>query len=78
MDLLYHEATFAESEKERAKITHHSTAKEAAEMALKGGVKKLIIGHYSSRYDDETRLLAEACEIFPHTWCANEGSVFEI
>ena len=78
VDLLYHEATFAESEKERAKITHHTTAKEAAEIALKGEVKKLIIGHYSSRYDDETRLLAEACEIFPHTECANEGSLFEI
>lgn len=78
VDLLYHEATFAESEKERAKVTHHSTAKEAAEIALKGGVKKLIIGHYSSRYDDEKILLDEACEIFPNSACANEGSVFNI
>ena len=78
VDMLYHEATFAESEKERAKVTHHSTAREAAEIALKGGVKKLVIGHYSSRYDDEIQLLKEACEIFPDSVCANEGLVLEI
>lgn len=78
IDLLYHEATFAESEKERAKITHHSTAKEAAMIAQEGKVKKLIIGHFSSRYDDEEQLLAEACEIFPNSVCANEGLVINI
>ena len=78
VDLLYHEATFAESEKERAKVTHHSTAKEAAEIALTAGVKRLLLGHYSSRYDDEKQLQSEASEIFPVTECANEGMVVNI
>lgn len=78
VDLLYHEATFAESEKERAKVTHHSTAKEAAEIALTAGVKRLLLGHYSSRYDDENQLQSEASEIFPITECANEGMVVNI
>ena len=78
VDLLYHEATFAESEKERAKVTHHSTAKEAAEIALTAGAKRLLLGHYSSRYDDEKQLLSEACEIFTATECANEGMVIKI
>lgn len=78
VDLLYHEATFAESEKERAKVTHHSTAKEAAEIALTAGVKRLLLGHYSSRYDDEKQLQSEAREIFPVTECANEGMVVNI
>lgn len=78
VDLLYHEATFAESEKERAKVTHHSTAKEAAEIALTAGVKRLLLGHYSSRYDDEKQLQSEASEIFTATECANEGMVIKI
>ena len=78
VDLLYHEATFAESEKERAKVTHHSTAKEAAEIAVTAGVKRLLLGHYSSRYDDEKQLLSEASEIFTATECANEGMVVNI
>ena len=78
VDLLYHEATFAESEKERAKVTHHSTAKEAAEIALTAGVKRLLLGHYSSRYDDEKQLQSEASEIFLVTECANEGMVINI
>lgn len=78
VDLLYHEATFAESEKERAKITYHSTAREAAEIAQKAEVKRLLLGHYSSRYDDDEQLLNEACEIFPDSICANEGMVVKI
>jgi ribonuclease Z len=78
VDLLYHEATFAESEKTRAKSTFHSTAKEAATMAKEAGAKRLVIGHYSSRYDDSTPLQNEANEIFPSTECANEGDVFTI
>ena len=64
--------------KERAKVTHHSTAKEAAEIALTAGVKRLLLGHYSSRYDDEKQLQSEASEIFPVTECANEGMVIKI
>ena len=78
VDLLYHEATFAESEVERARLTHHSTAREAAEIARQAGAKRLAIGHFSSRYDDESTLLNEACEIFPDTVCATEGMVITI
>ena len=78
IDMLYHEATFAESEKERAMVTHHSTAREAAEIARQACVKKLVMGHFSSRYENETQLLNEAREIFPHSECATEGSVFKI
>lgn len=78
VDLLYHEATFAESEKERARLTYHCTAQEAAEIALQGKVKKLVMGHYSSRYDDETQILNEARLIFPNSICATEGMVINI
>ena len=78
VDLLYHEATFAESEKERAKTTHHSTAREAAEIAKRAEVKRLLLGHYSSRYDDEKQLLNEARKIFPDCICADEGLVVNI
>jgi ribonuclease Z len=73
VDLLYHEATFAESELARARETFHSTARQAAEIAKKAGVKRLMIGHFSARYDDEAPLLREAREIFPNTILANEG-----
>ena len=77
-DLLYHEATFANSEKNRAKATFHSTAAEAASVALEAGVKRLVIGHFSSRYDDESILLAQAQEIFPETLLANENISIKI
>ncbi len=72
-DLLYHEATFANDEKTRAAATFHSTACQAALIAQKANVKKLIIGHFSSRYTDEQILLQEARSIFPQTLAANEG-----
>ena len=78
IDLLYHEATFAESEKERALATFHSTAREAAEIAKAAGVKRLVIGHYSSRYDDYGQLQQEAEDIFPNSSCADEGVVIKI
>lgn len=78
VDLLYHEATFADSEQARAKSTHHSTAREAAKIAKKAGAKRLAIGHYSSRYDDSSTLQQEANELFPGTECADEGMVFSI
>ena len=64
-DLLYHEATFAESEKERATQTLHSTARQAAQVASRASVKRLLIGHYSSRYETPDTLLNEARELFP-------------
>ena len=75
VDLLYHEATFADSEKERAAQTFHSTARQAAKAASDAGAKRLIIGHYSSRYDTPEILLKEAQEIFPATTAANEGDI---
>ena len=73
VDLLFHEATFAESEVVRARQTLHSTAREAAQIAKAAGVKRLLIGHYSARYEDETLLLKEAQEVFPETLLAFEN-----
>nr|WP_129731709.1 ribonuclease Z [Parabacteroides goldsteinii] len=78
VDLLYHEATFMESDKARAKETFHSTARQAAKIALKAGVKRLVIGHYSARYEDLAALHKEAREIYPDTILGNEGMVLSI
>lgn len=72
VDLLYHEATFLEEDKARAAQTRHTTAGQAAQIALKANVKKLMLGHYSSRYSDDSLFLEEAVKIFPHTILANE------
>ncbi len=77
-DLLYHEATFATSETARAQATFHTTASQAAEIATQACVKELVIGHYSSRYENEEVLLNEAKEIFPNTQLAKEGKCFKI
>lgn len=71
-DLLYHEATFLDEDIARASATTHTTAKQAAELASKAGVKKLMIGHYSSRYSDDNSFLDEARAIFADTILANE------
>ncbi len=76
VDILYHEATFTEDEKERARQTKHSTAAEAADIALRARVKKLVIGHFSARYKDLAPVLKEANEIFPATSLAAEGEKF--
>ncbi len=68
VDLLYHEATFLHELKEMADYTGHTTAHEAAKIARKANVKKLILGHFSNRYNDYQVLLNEACEIFPETY----------
>ena len=78
VDLLYHEATFADSEKERAAQTFHSTARQAAQVAKESGVKKLLLGHYSSRYDTPEAILHEAREIFPNTITSKEGLIVKI
>ncbi len=77
-DLLYHEATFGNDMADRAIVTHHSTAAQAATIAKMAGVKKLILGHYSTRYKDPTPLLNEAREIFPETYLTSEGDTFEL
>ncbi|MBQ5461347.1 MAG: ribonuclease Z [Bacteroidaceae bacterium] len=78
VDLLYHEATFAESEKLLCSKVYHSTAKQAAEIAQLAGAKQLMLGHYSSRYNDETILQKEAAEVFENTILAKEGLVVTV
>jgi ribonuclease Z len=76
VDLLFHEATFHNTHLERADITHHSTAEQAATIAFKANVGKLIIGHFSSRYKDLAPILDEARAVFPNTQLAEEGRTF--
>lgn len=77
-DTLYHEATFMHDMLERALETHHTTAQQAAEIAKKVGAKKLLIGHFSSRYKTLEGLLEEAQAGFGNTVLATEGKTFEI
>ena len=77
-DLLYHESTFLEDKAELAKKTKHSTALQAAKIAKKGAVKKLILGHYSSRYRDINLFSQEAKTIFENVELAETGKVFSI
>jgi len=78
-DLLIHEATFGEEEKERAKETGHSTAKEAAQVALAAGVKKLMMCHVSARYSmSAEELVKEAREVFPNASVAKDGMEVDV
>jgi ribonuclease Z len=77
-DLLYHEATFVEADRARARDTAHSTAGQAAEIARLAGVKKLVVGHFSSRYADEQQIKMEADTVFPGTILAGEGLTIAI
>jgi|LSQX01.3.fsa_nt_gb ribonuclease Z len=78
VDLLYHEATFAEDLHDMARTTFHSTGAQAASVALEAGVGRLVIGHFSSRYRDLNTILEEARAIFPATEIAREGMKFDI
>lgn len=78
VDLLYHEATFLDALKDRAAVTFHSTAAEAARFAKKAEVIQLIIGHFSSRYKDLNPHLEEAKLYFDNTALAIEGISFFI
>lgn len=77
-DVIYHEATYDDSEMDRATQRGHSTAGQAAQIALAAEAKKLILGHYSKRYIDESILLNDACRVFPNTIAANEGMTIDI
>lgn len=77
-DTIYHETTYLDNMRERAEERFHSTTKQAAEIARKAMVKKLLIGHFSSKYSTLEQFEAEAKEIFPHTELAIEGSTYEI
>lgn len=78
VDLLYHEATFMETDLARAKETFHSTASQAAKIALEAHVKRLVIGHYSARYENLAELHDEARKVFPGTILGNEGMVLPV
>ncbi|MDX1365010.1 MAG: ribonuclease Z [Arenibacter latericius] len=77
VDVLYHEATFLESEKALAPKTKHSTAIEAATIAKKAGVGKLILGHFSTRYASTDLFKEEAISVFPEVKLAEDGKCFE-
>lgn len=77
-NLLYHETTFLKEHKELALITQHSTTEDAAKTAISMNTKKLIIGHYSSRYEDLNRLLSETKSLFENTELAIEGKKISI
>ena len=70
--LLYHEATFADEEEPLCRAVFHSTARQAAQLATLAHAHQLMIGHFSSRYQDENILLKEAQDVFPNTILANE------
>ena len=78
VDLLYHEATFLENMKSRAKETMHSTAKDAAKVAVEANAKTLLIGHYSSRYNKTNKHIAEAKEVFENVFAVEDGFKFAI
>lgn len=74
--LLYHEATFTHDLKDRAKSTYHSTAQQAAQVAEAANVDRLILGHFSARYDNTDAIQEEASSVFPKVSCVNDGDVF--
>lgn len=78
VDYLYHESTFLESEAHLSERTMHSTAKQAATIALKAKVKHLILGHYSTRYGNIEYFKTEAQTIFPNVLLADDGREFEM
>lgn len=79
VDLLYHESTFGDEKTEDLKKRNiHSTARQAATIAKKAKVKKLILGHFSPRYKDLDVLLNQAKEVFKNTDLGLDGRVFKI
>jgi ribonuclease Z len=78
IDVLYHETTFMADKAAIAAEKFHSTTLEAATIALKANVKKLLIGHYSARYDDLQPLLEETITVFPESYLTQDGMVFDV
>lgn len=78
VDLLYHEATYQKTLEDQAQARFHSTTLQAARCALEAGVKKLVIGHYSSRNLNSKDYENECRTLFPETYAADDGDVFDI
>jgi len=76
--MLYHEATYLKDQEQRAAERFHSTTVQAATIAQKAGVEKLLLGHFSSKYDVLDEFLNEAIEVFPNTQLAIEGATYFI
>ena len=75
---LYHESTYADDNLLMAEKYHHSTARQAAQVARDAGVRQLLLGHYSSRYNDEQLLLDEARAVFANTHLTREMMVIDV
>lgn len=75
---LYHESTYSAEDAERARLYWHSTSQDAARVARDASVGKLLLGHFSARYNNESQLLEEAKEIFPNSYLTREGATFDI
>jgi ribonuclease Z len=78
VNVLYHEATFIDKDEDRAKATFHSTAKQAATIAAKAGVGRLLLGHLSARYETTDAHLEEAKTLFEKTYVVEDGDVYRI
>lgn len=78
VDLLYHEATYPAELADEAAKRYHSTTLQAAACAKEAGVKKLVIGHYSSRKYNRELYESECRSVFPETYAANDGDVFDV
>lgn len=75
---LYHESTYTTADADRAEMYFHSTAAQAAQVARDANAGRLLLGHYSSKYDDERQLLKEAQEVFAQSQLTNEGMIIDL
>ena len=75
---LYHESTYTTADADRAEMYFHSTAAQAAQVARDANAGRLLLGHYSSKYDDERQLLKEAQEVFAQSQLTNEGMTINL
>ena len=78
VDLLYHEATFEAKDADLAKQTFHSTSVDAAEIAKAAGAKKLLLGHFSTRYKQTDTILEEARKLFDNSYAVEDGDLFSV
>lgn len=78
VDLVYHESTYLDEHSKKAGERFHSTSKQAALIAKKAGVKKLLLGHFSSQYETLDQFKEEACEVFENTEISEEGACYMV